>query len=273
MEASASDTEVSTLIGSIINETKESIDEMYKENDQPCLESNDDIKEAAHYEIEKILCTARWDGNVDFHEEKMPKMKLSKRKAMKAWLKDRLGRNGNDPITKFFGLLRRLRKKYKRLKKQKNHSKGMSKNMSTENWKLTIQLILLIAVVAILVCALIAMLVSSGPTVPIALSLASLLLAFFTFLQDWCENLFSEVKTEKRCDSGEVKKEKGCDSGALMELDERNFKDRAMERLQSVEKSFNGGPKDQGKLANIFKGMLDDGENEIKKIREKKTAN
>lgn len=218
--------------------------------------------------LKKILRTARWDGNVDFHEEKMPKMKLSKRKATKAWLKDRLGRNGNDPITKFFRLLRRLRKKYKKLKKQKNHSKGMSKNMSTEDWKLTIQLILLIAVVALLVCALIAMLVCSGPMVPIALSLASLVLAFFTFLQDWCENLFREKKTCFGCmDQTKIIQRKGFVPGALMKPDEKNFVVvRAKKELCFVKKkmeSFNGAPEDQAQLANSFKRMLEDGRKAI----------
>lgn len=259
-DSSGASTEVSPLLESFFNELTECIEEMYKENDPPCHQFDVHFEDAARQEIGSILRIALQNRNdVAMDEKKWPVMKVSKRKAMKAWLKEHFRRNGKGFIAKFFRVLRRLRKAYKKITKKS--IQGI-KNISKE-WRLAIRLILLIAVIALLVGAVIAMVVSAPPMVEIALAFASLVLSFFQFLQDWCENLLREHGQKVRDD-------KGSTSGSLKEMGENNedFTVIVKVEFRNVEKTmerFTGAFEDLGQLANSFKRMMEDGRKAVKK--------
>lgn len=259
--SSRTNRQISSYIESFFNETMESIKEMNKEDDQPYSES-DDCVGIAYLEIKSLLRPVLQD---DINEENLPKLeaKISKRKVIKAWLKEKFQGNGKDLVTKFFRALRKLRKKYKNMvKKVKNYAKDGSGDI---RWKRVTRLIFLIAVIAVLTCSVIAFFVSA-PTAPLLLSLAALVLSFFTFLQDWYENQFKEDEKKNR-------REEESASSELTKLDEKNGgfaagAEAEFQNITKVMKKFTGGFEElRQEVANSFKRMLEGGRKVIENIK------
>ncbi|KAJ8628310.1 hypothetical protein MRB53_021617 [Persea americana] len=258
--SSLTNREVSICVESFLNEIMESIKEMNKGDDQPFYVS-DLCVDIANHEIKRFLWPVLQDGIGSIKEENWPnmKIKISKRKVIKAWLKEQFQGNGNGLIRKFFRALRKLRKRYKLMaKKLKDYAKERTKSI---DWKLATRLIFLIAVIAVLTCAVIAFFFSPL-TASLALAFAAVVLAFFTILQDWYETLFKENENKSQWEEDSIS------SALIMNED---FGVGAEAEFQNIKKAMEtGSPEVLCQLANSFKRMLVGGKKVIEKIKEVK---